>query len=212
MCAGRKAFTLPELLVAFGLLAFLTLAFLQFLLPTLNAMARATAQSELQQQALLAFERIERELRTSASTAVGVLSQSTVGAGQAPGLYLTPLQDVDGQGQANWEPKLLAVWWNPSSQRLLIKSWPPKDPPAFAQPPSVTRPAALSKLEFIDLTSGSNGSERFLAAGVSRFDVTHGGTGMALVPPLELHIELERQEGHHFERFKLNRVVSLRVL
>jgi len=212
MCAVRKAFTLMEILVAAGLLGLLLLGFLLFLLPTLKVMGRASAQTEVQQQALLAFERIDRELRTSGSTAVGVFSQSLVGAGQWPGLCLTPLQGVDGQGQPNWAPRMLAFWWDSSEQRLMVKTWPPKNPPSFAQEPVLSRPARLTAIEFHDLVHGLNGSERRLASGVTAFDVVHGGTGSALVAPLTLQIELQRQVGHEHEQFKFHKVLTLRTL
>ena len=212
MYVARKAFTLMEILVATFLLGLLLVGFLLFLLPTLKVMGRASAQTEVQQQALLAFERIERELRTSGSTAVGVFSQSLVGAGQWPGLYLTPLQGVDGQGQPNWAPRLLAFWWNPTDQRLMMKTWPPKTPASFAQEPILSRPAHLSTTDFHDLINSTTATERRLASGGVAFDVIHAGASSALVAPLTLQIELERQVGHEHEQFKFHKVLTLRTL
>ncbi|MFN8608982.1 MAG: type II secretion system protein [Vulcanimicrobiota bacterium] len=212
MSGARRGLSLVELLVVCFLVGLLGLAFVSALLPTMQAMARASAQTELQQQAVLCLERIERELRSSTSTGVGILSQALVGPGQNPGLFLTPLKDVDGQGQPNWDPRIVAIWWDRSDGRVRSKTWPPKDPPSLAHEPGLNRPAGLSRLEFADLINGRNGSERFLAAGVTDFDAVHGGSGTALVPPLTVQIELSRQEGHHREKFKLKRVVSLRTL
>lgn len=202
-----------ELLVALALFGLLLTGFIMFLMPTLKAMGRATAQTEVQQQALLAFERIERELRTSGSTGVQVFPQSLVGAGRRPGLSLTPLKGVDGKGQPNWANSLVAVWWNAADQRLRLKSWPPKNPPSFVSPPQLSEPAQLSLDEFESLAASNNGSEVNLAAGVISFDVLHGGANSSsLVPPLTLQIELERQVGHEYEKFKIHKVITLRTL
>lgn len=212
MYAAPKGFSLLELLIACGLLALLGMGFLLLLTPTLSALGRGVAQTETQQQAALALDRIERELRTATTTSIGVMSQTVVGPGQNPGLYLTPLQDVNDQGQPVWRPQLLAFWWNPANRRLLMKSWPPLTPPSFAQPPTSSHPAQLTGVDFRDLISSTNGSERSLASGVVFFDALHAGTGPALVPPLTLKIELERQEGHHLERFSFRKVFCLRTL
>jgi hypothetical protein len=208
MCADRRGLSLAEVLVAAALALLLLTCFLWFLLPSLSAMARSTAQSEAQQQGVLALERIERELRRSAASGVAVFPKPAA----APGLYLTPLQDVNDKGQPNWALELVAVWWNRSQQRLWIKSWPPKDPPALAQDPVLSRPARLSAANYQDLVSRQNGTERSLAAGVIDFDPQHaGGSGSTLVGPLHVQIELERQEGRHKQRFKFRKVFGLRT-
>ena len=212
MFVARRGMSLPEILVTCALAILLLGGFVAFLLPTLGLVARGTSQTEAQQQGVLALERIERELRTSGSTAVGVFGQSLVGPVESPGLYLTPLADVDGQGQPNWAPRMLAFYWDRAGQRLLMKSWPPKPPASFAQGPVLSRPARLTVTDFRDWVTSSNGSEHSLASGVTQFDVLHAGSGSALVAPLTLQIELQRQEGHHREQFKFRKVFTLRTL
>lgn len=212
MSAGRKGLSLVEVLVAAGLAVLLLTCFLWFLVPSLSAMGRSTAQSEVQQQAVLALERIEREVRRSTVSGVGLYPKAAVAVTAAPGLYLTPLQDVNDKGQPNWALEVVAVWWNRAERRLWIKGWPPKDPAGFSQDPVLSRPAHLSGAEFQTLVSSKNGTERSLAAGVVDFDLQHaGGASPTLVGPLSLHIELEREEGRHKQRFKFRKVFSLRT-
>ncbi|MBT9587370.1 hypothetical protein IV102_28775 [bacterium] len=211
MCARPKGITLIELLVTVGLVLVLLVAGMWLFLPTLNALSRGTARSEVEEQAVLSLYKVEEELRRSAPEGIQVFSQAEVTAARFPGLLVTPLKDVDGDGDRVWWPKVLAIWWDRPGQRLSLKSWPPKNPAGFAMEPTVNRPACLNLNEYVSLVESLNGTEISWAKGVTQFDVTDSGVADWAVPPISLTITVRRQEGHHMESFQARRTLTLRT-
>ena len=119
-----KAFTLLEVLIASGLSLLLAGLFLGVLGPTLRATGRNSARISLQQSALLALNRISKELQASCVSGIGILpplvdSEPTV-------LSIHRIADVVNTTPASraFDSQLIVYAYVPARHQIRRRLWP----------------------------------------------------------------------------------------
>ncbi|MEW6278659.1 MAG: hypothetical protein AB1758_08570 [Candidatus Eremiobacterota bacterium] len=205
-----RGFTLFEALVACALtvLAFGLIA--AFLVPTLRAQARGTARAELEQAAVLVLNRIESDLRMSASAATSL--RVSPGSPAPVVLGLRRVDSLQGDATPTWEPRVVAYWWDRAQKQVLRRECPPAPPTPPALSP--TLPSRLTAGELAQLASApDNGTRRVLARAVEDFEVSHrNGTASSVIDPITIRIQMRRNVSGLKQpiRFELSRTVSFR--
>ncbi|HXE73733.1 MAG TPA: hypothetical protein VNO81_13810 [Candidatus Nitrosotenuis sp.] len=211
MWRNRGGATLIEVLVGGGLAVLVLTVLIMFLLAAFKFSGQGTARVEMQQQAVVALERMASELQRSSTEAVALLSRDPLKPQNPVAFALTRLKDVSGEGDPIWEEKLIVYYWDRERSLLLRREWPPA-PPTLGLSLSSRRANKVSPADLISLASSTNGTEKLLARGVCSFDVTHAGSGSSIEPPLTLTLGLEREVARQKgpETFQLSRTVTLR--
>lgn len=92
---GRRAFSLPEMLVASALLMILTSLVTQFFIPALNCQRRGLVQSELMREGYRAMDDLIRDLRLCPAALL---------------TYDPPEQRLVGRAQSGWTPDGTSVY------------------------------------------------------------------------------------------------------
>ena len=118
--AGEAGFTLVEVVVVTLLIGIVSIVFLSAMARVQTSVTRATERSDNNDQARLAVQRIDREVRS------GNLLYD-------PALEATPLEyymlRVYTQANATTrDPGNLCVLWKIEDQQLLRRTWPPGEP------------------------------------------------------------------------------------
>lgn len=192
MCSAR-AFSLLETLVgAFLLLLLLTVMF-QILVPMSKGSVRGAQQSELQQSAVLALDRLTRDLEACPPAGI------TLGAGDRYACHR--LVDVAADGSQMLSTDLVLVWWDRTTGRLWRRVWPP-EPPVLGRTPLSNQIFTPTDAELVQLTVQP---ARLLTANVKEFQLT-------LAPSQAvLHLVLEKAspDGKPAESYQLDRRVAL---
>ena len=187
-----KGFTILEVLIAAGLSLLLVGLFLGILGPTLRATGRNSARIALQQSALLALNRVSKEVQASCVSGLGILP------GDPTVLSIHRIADVVNTSPASraFDSQLIVYSYVPSSHQIRRRLWP--EPglgettlDGLLEPPTANqalRPEARSLLYFAQHPGPREG---ILVGQVRRFSVTSRSNAPEVTPPLVLTLELE---------------------
>jgi prepilin-type N-terminal cleavage/methylation domain-containing protein len=114
---GQTGFTLVEVVVVTLLIGIVSLVFLSAMARVQTSLTRATERSDNNDQARMAVQRIDREVRSG-----NILYDP---AGETPQYYTLR---VYTQANANTRGGPLCVQWKIEDQQLLRRTWPPLAP------------------------------------------------------------------------------------
>lgn len=193
MFRRTSGWTLIELLVASVLGVLLLGMTVSFLIPSMRYSGEGAARAEVQQQAIMALNAMEADLRT---TSVSGLTISYGNQTAPPGFAVQPVEDVTQRGAQVWKLGLYVSYWDKTEGRLVRETWPPTPPGSLQTTLVNTEPNRITDPDFLGLVSNKNGSERYLASGVTNFTVRHAGISTtAITPPITLNVTLERKPG-----------------
>lgn len=212
-----KGFTLVEVLIASGLSLLLVGLFLGVLGPTLRATGRNSARISLQQSALLALNRMSKELQASCTSGIGILPP--VVDGDPTVLSIHRISDVVNTMPASraFDSQLIVYSYLPASHQIRRRLWP--EPglgettlDGLLEPPTATlalRPEPRSLLYF---ARNPGPRERILVGQVRRFIVSSKSLAPEVTPPLSLTLELEGEMPGSTQpyRFELSQSLSPR--
>ena len=191
-----KGFTLLEVLIASGLCLLLVGLFLGVLGLTLRATGRNSARISLQQSALLALNRISKEVQASCVSGLGILQPQ--GNADPTVLSIHRIADVVNTSPASraFESQLIVYSYVPGSHRIRRRLWP--EPglgettlDGLLEPPTANlalRPEPRSLLYF---AQNPGPREQILVGQVRSFTVRSKSLPPEVTPPLNLTLELE---------------------
>lgn len=205
MSRGRRGLSLLELLVAVALMGMLGTLFVWFLVPSMRISGQQSARAELQQQAVLAVNRVASVLQTTAAAGISRRASEPVA------VAAVPLVNVDNQGRQQWATNLTVVYWDKPGERLYEKVWEQGwSPPSLSFDPS--RPATATAGQLLAIIDSPNGGARSLATGVGLFSVTGAAGDATLTMPLNVTLELRRQTSQRQEpeTYAASRLVTVR--
>lgn len=198
---NQHGFTLPEALIAGGIVLLLLGVLIQTLLPALRYSAEGTVRVELQQSGYLALRQITDDLQKT--TAAGVSFQATPVAA----LAINSIDSIDGTGKRVWSDQVHLYGLDSPSRKLLLE-------PHTVTQTSLALPSLLSTSDITTLMSGTSGRERTLASNVENFEVTPYLSATATLPaqPMSVRIRLGKDLPHtaHRAQIELMRSVFLR--
>jgi len=205
MSNGRAGLSLVELLVTVALMGMLGTLFVWFLVPSMRISGQQSARAELQQQAVLAVNRIAAVLQTTASAGISRRASEPVT------VAAVPLLNVDNQGRQQWATNMTLFYWDKPGERLFEKVWEQGwAPPDLTFDPG--RPVTATPGQLLAIIDSANGGARSLARGVSRFAVTGAAGDATLTMPLNVTLELQRttSQRREVESYTASRVFTVR--
>ncbi len=208
-----KGFTLLEVLIASALSLLLVGLFLGILVPALRATGRNSVRIALQQSALLALNRVSKEIQASCVSGIGILP------GDPMVLSVHRIADVVNTSPASraFDSQLIVYLYRPATRQIRRRLWP--EPglgettlDGLLEPPTANRalrPEARSLLYF---AQNPGPRETVLVGQVRQFSVTSKSVAPEVTPPLVLSLELEGEIPGSREpyRFELSQSLSPR--
>lgn len=164
---------------------------------------------DLQQMAVMACNRITRDLQLSAPSGVSLYNRAQADPSQNPvTLALVPIEGLDANGRRIWKEQVIAYFWDRSEETLFSRAFPPGPPESLnvGQLSSV-RPTLLPTEDLLSLAQNP-GSTRTIARQVDHFDVLRwpGGRGVRI----ELGLQKSVSGKDTPERFDYVAMVTLR--
>lgn len=217
--AARRGTTLIEVLVTTGLVFLVVGLAALLLVRTTRATLRGTMRVEMQQQGVLALEKVLAAMRLSCSGGVSVRSGAqpravAVCPVSSPTLRSGEPSPLQADGRLRWSSFFQIFYHHEASRQLRFREWPPGSVPASALETSRALPRRLSPARLAEVLSGSASREAVLVSGVTEFNLTYppGGSDDQYIQPLTLQIVQQREgnTGHgRPEVFTCTRTVFL---
>lgn len=166
-----RAFSLVEVMVAAGISLLLAGVVIKIFIPAMSHSAQGTTRLELQQFAVLAHQKIRKELLRSRFGGVSTADAT---------LLIHPQVALDSVGQPVWDTDVLVFHLDRSTQKLGRYSLPsePVQPNRYTPTALLTRIAALPP------------AEKIIASFASEFIVTPSVPATATTPPMPMTIQL----------------------
>lgn len=170
--------------------------------PVLDSTSRDSTRARLQQDGLVALNRMETDLRQSATAGISILS--AVNAGDPVALAVNALKPGVFQGSQQWEDHLYVYVWTAASARLTRRLWPPGPP--GGQAPTVIAPLQCPSTLLSAIALTESPAALLLASHVTSFSVEAVGDGA-----YRIHLLLEESlDQDRTERFDITRSVYAR--
>jgi len=215
----RRGMTLIELLTTSALVLLVVGLAALLLVRTTRATLRGTMRVDMQQQGVLALEKMLTCMRRSCSGGISVRSGDqpraiAVCPISSPTLRSGEPAPLQADGRLRWSSFFQIFYYHEASRQLRFREWPPGSVPASTLETSRAFPRRLSPARLAEVLTGSTPREAVLASGVREFNVTYppGGSDDMYVQPLTLQIVQQREgnTGHgRPEVFTCTRTVFL---
>lgn len=190
--------TLLEMLVVIGLIGLLIALVARFFAPFMRNVSRGLDRVEMQQQGMVALNKIRERLQASAVEGISYRASSPVTL-SINRLMVQPAGEiVDATGNLRWRTDLDLFVWQASTSQLRTRTWPPavSGDPLSLSGIDITSPLVPKKPTSDQLQSlaANLQTTTTLATGVVDFSVTNTGPGGELRMPLQLRIKLQRNQ------------------
>lgn len=181
---------------------------------SLNAQARAAVKVELQQQGIVAMNRIIKDLQTSIPAGVS-LRKATPGQVNEPEvLSIHPIATVSSSDPPAqiFSRQLIVYSWAPTTDRIWRQEFPPdpNNPPMSPPGPTAFRALRLNQADLLSLGRNLPPAARQVGADITAFNVTTPAAAPMIGTPLTLTVSLEKLVRDRTYKFFLTRTVSLR--
>jgi hypothetical protein len=193
----RAGATVMELLITLGIILIVAAITSLLLLRTTRATIRGTLRVEMQQQGVLAMQRILGDMRKSACTGISLRSGADP---RAIGICT-----LSQPGRRSGEPP---------PQQLRYREWPPGSVSATSLETSIANSRRLAPARLAQVLTGSAPRETIVVSGVTDFRLSYppSGSDDLYIQPLTIQIVQERRgnTGHSQpERFTYTRTIFL---
>lgn len=185
--------TMTVVLVVTGLTALL-------LQSTSRAALRTTMRTEMQQQALVAIQRLVTDLRRSCCAGVSIRSGApplaiAICPLSQPGLQAGSLPGVTNSGELRWSEFFQIYSYDASAQTLNYREWPPGNPVPTNAETDPIRPRRLTSGRLAEILNVPAGGKLTLITGMTGFEISYppGGSDLLMVQPVSLKVTLQRK-------------------
>lgn len=196
-----RGLSLVEVLIGLALVGVVLFLVARLLGVALSTSARESALIEMEQTALVALQRIEKDLQKTSAGGVSYLPKQP---NQVSGVAINPIDDVSADGNLAWLDRVAIFHWDPNDQVLSRTSVLGLSAISLSVPVSLTEPQIRSLLARPDRASGVIGN------GVSDFEA-RPGVVLGSSPVVHLEVVLQRtlpRQG--LRNFRMSRQVTLR--
>ena len=197
-------------MIASGIAAAIATVMVAFLITSLQAQARMAVRVDVQEQAMMACNRVARDLQ--GSVLAGVSLRKSAGS-QPEVLAIHPLVGVStGDPPSQIFSRQVVVYaWKPGQGRIVRQLWPadPSHPPAGAIP-TVFKPFRVNQDDLLTLGNSSNATAPSFGGDVTAFNVTTPATPPQISPPITLTLSLAKSVKGRNYSYTLTRKLSLR--
>lgn len=206
----RHGLSLVELTVVVGLMGLFILLVARTLWPMMRVIQRGLARIEMQQQGLVALNRIRSTLQASSALGISYRDAAPTTLSINRLLEGTSGELADATGNLLWRKDLDLFVLDTEHKVLLNRVWPPQlagdsvDTQLLSAIVNPTKPKKLSSLQLQGLGANfvANSS---LASGVLDFKITNIGPQGELHMPVQLEVTLQRDQ----EKLVVKRTVFL---
>lgn len=212
-----RGLSLAEVLVTSFLMTLLLGLAVAFLIPTLRAQTRGAVAAGLQEQAVLALNRVAMRLQQSSAPGISLYNrnpgnQETYPAGYSEAfpvvLAVVAIKSVLQDTQLDWSDRPQALFFDRAASQLRAVEWPTTPPPLSVTLTSAG-PTRLTDADLLSLAQPTTGGTHTnLGRDVAYFDVAHSlGRGSAVGNLLTITILLRSGQS---QSFRMQRQVHLR--
>ncbi|MFN8609487.1 MAG: hypothetical protein U0931_18255 [Vulcanimicrobiota bacterium] len=212
MCVakGRRAFTLIEILLAAGIASAIATVMVAFLITSLQAQARMAVRVDVQEQGMMACNRVARDLQ---STVLGGVSLRKSSASEPEVLALHPLVSVSSHDPPAqiFSRQVVVYSWTPGQRRIFRQLWPP-DPnlPPAGSVPNAFRPFRVDQANLLSIATTPSPNQQSFGGDVTAFNVTTPSQAPLVSAPITLTISLSKTvKGKPYD-YTISRQLSLR--
>jgi len=220
---GRKAFTIPELLVVFFLFLIVLAMMMQLFVPSLALFRIQNARSEVQQAPLVCTRWLQAHLANSMLDTLTVLYSPAA-------ISFVAINEADPYDASTGSPKLekrfVVLWHDKSAGMIKYREWPPVPPrspgsvdPAGYQFDFSRKPLSLTAQDLGTIINEAGTDYHVLARNVEKFTVDDAdGDATAIInPPLRFSVlcsapSRARGTGQEDEKSAMSMQVTPRTL
>lgn len=189
-----------ELVITIALTLLVTSLSALFLQSSSRALTRTTMRSEMQQQALIAMQKLLTDLRRSCCAGIAIRSDVAPRALaicplSQPGLRAGSSTAVLNNGELLWSDFFLIYFYDAQNQTLNYREWPPGNPTAATDELDITKPRRLTTTRIAQILSLPATRQLTLVTGLTGFDIIYppGGSDLLLIQPLTIKLTLQRK-------------------
>lgn len=197
---SRRGATVLELLIALTIVVVVSALVALLLQSTSRAALRTTMRTEMQQQALVAIQRLLTDLRRSCCAGVSIRSGANpVALAICPmsqeGLRAGSQTGVLNNGSLLWSDFYQIYSYDAGARTLNYREWPPGNPSATADELDVTKPRRLSSGRLAEVLNNPPARQLILMTGVTAFEIAYppGGSDILMVQPVSIKVVLQRK-------------------
>lgn len=196
-------------MVAASIAAAIATVMVSFLFTSLQAQARMAVRVDVQEQALMACNRVAKDLQST--VLAGVSLRKSSGA-QPEVLAVHPLLSVatsDPPTQV-FSRQLVVYAWAPGQGRITRQLWPadPNSAPAGSVP-TAFKPFRADQALLLNLASNNSETQSF-GGDITSFNVTTSSLAPLISPPITLSLKLSKTVKGRTYDYALSRTLSLR--
>lgn len=197
---SRRGISVLEIVIALTIVLVVSSIGALLLQSSSRAAIRTTLRTEMQQQALIAMQRLVTDLRRSCCSGVSIrsgaapiaiaicpLSQARLRAGAQPG--------VANSGELLWSDFFMLYSYDAAAHTLNYREWPPGGPAPTAEEIDPTRPRRLAAGRIAQILNDAPLRPVILLSGLTAFEISYppGGSDLLLIQPVTLKITLQRK-------------------
>lgn len=164
--------------------------FFNLLVPASQGSARASWQIEAQETSASVLNWLAQDV---AVTAPSGMSLAPPPSSPDVVIGLHPVAALATDGSQLWATQAIVYHWDPTSQQVMRKLWPPT-PPVLSPPLTNAAPYQFTAATLLSIASQANGTERILGGEISAFSVQAGGSQTSgWIMPIHVSLTLQRQ-------------------
>jgi hypothetical protein len=196
----RRGVTVLELMITLTIVLVVTGLSALLLSSTSRAALRTTMRTEMQQQALVAVQRLITDLRRSCCSGVGIRSGSAPLAVaicplSQPGLRAGSQSGVLNNGELLWSDFYQIYSYDAGARTLNYREWPPGNPVPSADELDITKPRRLAPGRIAEILNVPAGRQLTLVTGLAAFEIRYppGGSDALMIQPVTFKLTLERR-------------------
>lgn len=215
MSKAKRGFSLVEILIASSLAAAIATVMVMFLVTSLQAQARTAVRVDLQEQGIMAANRIVKDLQT---TVLGGICVRRCTPGNPAYPEILSVQPLIGVGTGDPPSQLYArQWiiysWAPEQGKILRYLYPPDpDHPAAGGPKMTTTlvPKRIDQDGLLWISQQSPVGVSTLGGDVTAMNITNPAAPPGLTSPITLTISLTKQVKDRPYSYQVERTISPR--
>lgn len=212
----QRGFTLIEILVVSSVSIVILVLLSDLFITALRRTQDGRLRVDMQQRALFAINRWERDIEKTSTRAM------VVKPGEPTCVSMTPVQSINGSGEVIWKEEIVVYAYQKAARTLQRETYPPQQPPLSTELSSM-RPYSPTFTELDSLVGTVSGQEIVLCEDVEEFLLSEEGangepknkggiSGRPETQPLLFHLKLRRtlSTSQRFAEFTIDRRYTLR--
>ena len=196
----RRGASVIEMIITLTIVLVVTAIGALLMQSTSRATIRTTLRTEMQQQALVAIQRLVTDLRRSCCAGVAIRSGAAPQAiaicpMSQPGLRSGSQTGVLNNGELLWSDFFLIYSYDAAAKTLNYREWPPGNPAPNTEESDVTKPRRLAPGRIAEILNIPAFRQGTLISGLSEFEISYppGGSDLLMIQPVTLKVVLQRR-------------------